>query len=53
MLYLHDGAPAHIHRCVRDFLNEQLGDDWIEGNGPHPWPERSPDLNPLNFFGDI
>ena len=50
MRYLHDGASAHIHKRVREFLNEQFGDDWIGRNGPHPWPARSPDLNPLDFY---
>ena len=25
--YLNDGAPAHIHRSFREFVNEQFGED--------------------------
>ena len=27
-----------------------FGDRWIGHHGPAPWPARSPDLNPLDFF---
>lgn len=53
--YQHDGAPAHFHNRVRDYLNEQFPRRWIGRLGPVPWPPRSPDLTPLDFFlwGDV
>lgn len=51
MWYMHDGAPPHFGRIVRDYLNEQFPNKWI-GRGhdaPVPWPARSPDLNPCDF----
>lgn len=50
MWYLHDGAPAHVTRQVRDFLNLSYPGRWIGLNGPVRWPARSPDLNPLDFY---
>lgn len=51
IIYQHDGAPAHYALAVRQFLNENF-DAWI-GRGVDafiPWPARSPDLTPLDFF---
>ena len=36
--------------AVCQFLNETFPDRWIERDGPIPWPPRSPDITPLNFF---
>lgn len=51
----HDGAPAHYHRIVRDYLTEAFADQWIGRGGPVSFPARSPDLTPLDFFlwGDV
>lgn len=46
----HDGAPAHYARAVRDYLNVTFPLRWIGRGGPVPWPARSPDLTPLDFF---
>lgn len=46
----HDGAPAHFGRVVRNHLDLNYPDRWIGRGGPVPWPPRSPDLNPLDFF---
>lgn len=35
--------------CFR-YLNDEFGNNWIGQRGPHRWPPRSPDLNPLDFF---
>lgn len=35
---------------VSDFLNETFPDRWIGGDWPTPWPLRSPDYTPLDFF---
>jgi hypothetical protein len=48
--YMHDGAPAHFSRVVRDVLNNTYHDRWIDRGGPTAWPPRSPDLNPLHFY---
>lgn len=45
----HDGAPAHSAQIVRDYLNAAYPGRWI-GRGGVPWPPRSPDLNPLDYF---
>lgn len=45
-----DGAPAHYHGDVRNFLNEQFENQWIGRNGPVEWPARSPDLTSPDFY---
>ena len=54
-LYLmQDGAPPHWDKTVRDWLNENLPGRWIgrggSGDSNAPWPPRSPDLTPMDFF---
>ena len=46
----HDGAPAHFGRNVRNHLNVAYPNRWIGRGGPVPWPARSPDLTPLDYF---
>jgi hypothetical protein len=49
MGYMHDGAPAHFSRAVRDVLSNTHHDRWIGRGGPTAWPPHStPDLNPLD-----
>lgn len=50
MWYMQDGAPPHFSLDVRQHLNQVFGNKWIGRGGPIPWPARSPDLNPLDFF---
>jgi hypothetical protein len=50
MWLMHDGAPPHFGRAVRDHLNITYPNRWIGRGGPFPWPPRSPDLTPLDFF---
>ena len=45
-----DGAPAHWGLNVRAFLNATFPERWIGRDGPTPWPPRSPDINPFDFF---
>jgi hypothetical protein len=47
---MHDGAPAHFSRAVRDVLSNTYHDQWIGRGGPAAWPPLSPDLNPLDFY---
>ena len=49
-IYMHDGAPAHFARNVREWMDEHFPNRWIGRGGPMLWPARSPDLNPLDFF---
>ena len=48
--FMQDGAPSHFSCFVTDVLNERFPDAWIGRGGPIPWPPRSTDLSPLNFF---
>lgn len=48
--FQHDGAPAHFSRVAREILNERYPNRWIGRGSPIPWPARSPDLTPLDFF---
>jgi len=50
MTFMHDGAPAHYSTDVRNYLNLSYGQNWIGRGGPQPWPARSPDLTPMDFF---
>ncbi|EZA56517.1 hypothetical protein X777_03552 [Ooceraea biroi] len=50
MWYMHDGAPSHFSRATRELLNTTYPDRWIGRGGLIPWPARSPDMNPLDFF---
>lgn len=50
MFFLHDGAPAHFSLVARQYLDITYPNRWIGRGGIHPWPPRSPDLNPLDFF---
>ena len=42
--------PPHVTLPVRRYLTETFGNQWIGRFGPQPWPARSPDLTPLDFF---
>lgn len=48
--FMHDGAPPHFRLTVRNHLNLAFPNRWIGRGGPIPWPPRSPDCNPLDFF---
>ncbi|KOC71338.1 hypothetical protein WH47_05048 [Habropoda laboriosa] len=50
MYFQHDGASAHYAANVRTYLDEAFRDRWIGRGGSVPWPPRSPDMNPLDFF---
>lgn len=53
MYYQHDGCSAHYASVVREYLDNldnEFSDRWIGRGGPVPWPPRSPDLTPLDFF---
>jgi hypothetical protein len=48
IVFQQDGAPAHNHRDVVQWLNENIP-QWIGTNANVRWPPRSPDLTPLDF----
>lgn len=49
MYFQHDGASPHFRLIVRNFLNENFPNMWIGRGGPHAWPTRSPDFNPVDY----
>jgi hypothetical protein len=50
MWYMHDGAPAHFSRAVRDLLSNTYHDRWTGKGGPTAWLPRPPELNPLDSY---
>jgi hypothetical protein len=50
IIFMQDGAAPHVANIVKTFLRDQFGDNIISRHFPHPWPPRSPDLNPCDFF---
>ncbi len=51
VIFMHDGAPPHIDRPVTRLLHDVFGHERIIGrNCQNPWPPRSPDLNPCDFW---
>jgi hypothetical protein len=49
MWFMHDGAPSHFLRIVRQLLNHTFGEQWIGRRGSVNWSALSPKLNPLDF----
>jgi hypothetical protein len=47
---MHDGAPAHFSRAVRDVLSNTYHGRWIGRGGPTAWPPRLSDLNSPDFY---
>lgn len=45
-----DGAPVHNSADVKHRMNELFRGRVIGRNMEQPWPPRSPDLTPLDFF---
>lgn len=50
MWFQHDGCPAHYRRSVRQLLDTTYPNKWIGRGGPTPWPARSPDLTPMDYY---
>ena len=48
----HKHGMANLTTVVRSFLNATLQGHWISRDGPSPWPQRPPDINPLDFFAE-
>ena len=49
-MFQQDGAPPHWGSRVRRFLDATFPNRWIGRDGLTPWPPRSPDITPLDFF---
>lgn len=45
-----DGAPAHTSKDAMDWLTARFSDTFISHRSEFPWPPRSPDLSPLDYF---
>ena len=50
IMFQQDGAPPHFANSVRQYLDTKLPNRWIGRGGPIPWPARSPDLTPCDYF---
>ena len=48
--YMHDGARAHIVGPACTLLDSTFFNNTIGANLSLPWPPRSPDLTPMDFF---
>ena len=47
-IFMHDGAPSHLG--ANTWLRDKFGDNFVSRNGAIPWPARSTDLTPCDFF---
>ncbi|GFT14517.1 uncharacterized protein TNCV_4004611 [Trichonephila clavipes] len=53
IVWMQDGAPPHrwrTSRSVKRLLDQHFGDRIISRYYPFPWPARSPDLTPMDFW---
>ena len=49
-IFQQDGAPPHWGSHVSRVWDAAFPNRWIGRDGPAPWPPRSPDITPLDFF---
>jgi len=50
IIFQKDGVPPHWGSHVRRVLDAKFPNRWTGRDGPTPWPPRSPDITPLDFF---
>jgi hypothetical protein len=50
VFFQQDGAPPHWGLTERESLIQTFPNRWIGRDGPIPWPPRSPDITPQDFF---
>ena len=50
MLFQQDGATSHTARMSMNTVNALFPNRVVSRNGDIPWPPRSPDLTPCNYF---
>ena len=43
LTFMQDGAPPHLGRGVRAWLNDRFQKRWIGRGGPTAWPARCPE----------
>lgn len=48
--FQHDGAPCHSTRQVLEYLQDTFNGKIIGRYADVPWPPRSPDITPLDYF---
>ena len=48
--YQQDGAPVHITNEVREWLKKKFDGRVISRMMDQPWPAKSPDLSPLDYW---
>lgn len=49
-IFQQDGAAPHIAAKVKELLRSKFGSRVISRHFEFPWPARSPDLTPMDFF---
>jgi hypothetical protein len=50
VVFQQDGAPALWACIAREFLDMHFPGRWVGRDGPIPWPPRSSNIMPLDFF---
>ncbi|GBM22843.1 hypothetical protein AVEN_202122-1 [Araneus ventricosus] len=50
IIFQQDGKPPHWSLEMRKVLDEKFPRHWIGRAGPIPWPLKSPDITPMDFF---
>ncbi|GBN12788.1 hypothetical protein AVEN_175699-1 [Araneus ventricosus] len=50
VIFQQDGAPQHYGNIVREFLDTTFPQWWIGRGAVMAWPQRSPDITPLDFY---
>ena len=50
IIFQQDGAPPHWGLDCRRILDAAFPNKWYGRDSPTPWPPRSPDITPLDFF---
>lgn len=50
VIFQQDGAGPHTGSIVMNWLARRFGNDVISRLSDNPWPSRSPDLSPLDYF---
>ena len=51
IIFMQDGAPPHWSKNVRSWLDVTWPERWMgRGSTNLPWPPRSPDITPCDYF---
>jgi hypothetical protein len=50
MWFMHDGAPTHFTRNIKQFLHSHYPAQWAEQNRLVLWPPQLPSLTPADFY---